>query len=320
MSAEHTSIAPDVSPDGAAALELYARAVVATRHAYRRLALEDPPVSELEKVAEQVTKSAKNPALSVVLALAPAARDDAARAVQAAFVVSRVARGAADHERALVTLALAALLVDAGRARLASASHIDLEVFDKLPDALDLLSPAATATLGVTGARSPLREAASITAFEAAWLERPRLGPLYGGALGPRLAARLVCAARALLSCIAPKSGDAELSPFEALHNLATRPGADVSALALLSNTLGPIPVGTVVELPTGAWAVVGPEAAPDPRRPVLWELVDPRGRASEPGRELALPEAGIVRPIAARKAHFNPAFPLVAGAGRPAK
>lgn len=297
-------LSPERAADGAEALELYASAVVAMRQHQRRFALPQPPLDEIEHLAECIARGAPNPSLSVALVLAHAARDDAARAVGSAFIAVRVARRAADHDRDLVGVALAALLVDAGRARLAAASDLDLDVFSQLPDSLDVLAPAATAALAVSGPRSALRETAAVTAFETAWLERPRLGPLYAGELRPRLLTRVLLATRALLTKVS-----ADKSPLAALHELRE----DAFALRLLADAVGHVPVGTVVELSTGEWGVVGPEPAQDPRRPTVWALVDARGRAAEGPLRLA-PGASVTRAIEPTEARLNAAFPLVAG------
>lgn len=318
MSEEGDSVVPDGVADGALALELYAAAVVATRRCYAALAQANPPMAELEHVAACVARSASNPALAITVALAAAARDDAALAVQSACLAVRVARRASTREQDLTGMALAALLVDSGRVRLATASAIDLDVFSELPDSLNHLAPAATAALAVGGERSPLREAAALTAFEVAWLERPRLGALYQGEHEPRLSSRVLLACRALLMRTAPRTHDAELSPFDALRELASKPGADTVAVRLLADAIGYVPVGTVVELASGAWGVAGPQPAAEPGRPVLFGLVDARGAI--PGRPSELGEREIVRVITPKRAHFNPAFPLVAARSPAAK
>lgn len=318
MSEERDSVLPDGAADGALALELYASAVVATRRCYAALARANPPLAELEHVAACIARSASNPALTITLALAAAARDDAARAVQSACLAVRVARAASTREQDLTGIALAALLVDSGRVRLANASSIDLDVFSELPDSLNHLAPAATAALGVGGERSPLRETAALTAFEVAWLERPRLGALYQGERSPRLSSRVLLACRALLMRTAPMTRDAELSPFDALLELASKPGADTVALRLLADAIGYVPVGTVVELASGAWGVAGPRPAAEPGRPVLFALVDAQGAIPDPPSELE--EHEIVRVITPKEAHFNPAFPLVAARSPAAK
>jgi hypothetical protein len=60
-------------------------------------------------------------------------------------------------------------------------------VFRELPDSLDALVPASSAALGIASATSRAMEGSAATAFEVAWLERPRLGLLYAGQLPPRI-------------------------------------------------------------------------------------------------------------------------------------
>ncbi|MBI3204999.1 MAG: hypothetical protein HYZ29_25910 [Myxococcales bacterium] len=288
--------------DAALAIELYASSVVATRHCFGRMGDPEPPLGELDHVGECIAQAAANPTLGIALALAPSESDDASRAVQSALIAARVAHLNGASTDGVSTAALSALYVDAGRARLASASSLDLSVFSELPDSLDHLAPAATVAAAITGARPPLRQWAALTAFEVAWLERPRLGALYHDALAPRLMTRVLLACRALLTRVAPRSRDVGVSPLSALHELCSSPSADRVALALLVQAVGHIPVGTVVEVTGGHWAVVGPEVSPDPRRPQL------RGLDAE---SLA-PDATIVRVIEPTSARCGVAFALV--------
>jgi hypothetical protein len=287
--------------DATLAFELYASAVVATRHCFARLAEHEPPLAELDHVAGCIARMAHDPALTIAVPLAAAANDDPSRAVQCAFIAARVAQRAGATETATVGAVLAALLVDSGRARLASGTDIDLNVFSELPDSLDVLAPAATVALAITGAKSELRQWAALSAFEVAWLERPRLGELYQGELSPRLLSRIIVACRALLVRVSPKTRDEALSPFTALRQLCSEPGADHVALGLLARAIGAIPVGTVVELTSRDQGVVGPEPNQDPKRPALRTL---GGQALE--------GPSIVRVVEPEGDHPSAAFALL--------
>lgn len=287
--------------DAALALELYAGAVVATQRCYARLVEHEPPLDELDRVAQCIAHAAHDPGLAIAVPLAAASNDDPSRAVQCAFVAARVAHRAGASESAIVAAALSALLVDAGRARLASGASIDLDVFNELPDSLDALAPAATVALAIAGARSQHRQWAALTAFEVAWLERPRLGVLYQAALPPRLLSRAIVACRALFARILPKARGEAASPFAAFHQLCTQPEPDRVALGLLADAIGTVPVGTVVEVSSGEWAVVAPEPQRDPTCPALRTLA---------GEVLDGPT--IVRVIEPRGAHSSAVFALV--------
>ncbi|MCC6668136.1 MAG: hypothetical protein IT375_30605 [Polyangiaceae bacterium] len=293
--------------DAALAIELYASSVVAARHCYGRMGEHVPPLDELDHVGECIVHASDDPTLAIALALAPSESDDASRAVQSAFIAARVAHAAGASADDRTAAVLAALYVDAGRARLASASSLDLSVFSELPDSLDHLAPAATVAAAITGTRPTLRQWAALTAFEVAWLERPRLGPLYRGELAPRLMARVLVACRALLSRVAPRTHDVGVSPFSALRALCTQPEADRVALGLLASAVGHLPVGTVVEVTGGHWAVVGPDVSPDPKRPRLRGL---------DGASLDAESPSIVRVIEPKSARFSVAFALANPAG----
>ncbi len=303
----------DTFVDGALLAESFAGAVAVTRHLYDQLGSSEPPLQTLIHVASGIARGANNLAYPSVVAFSSVGRDDAARAVQSAFLAVAVARALDDSPAVLAGIALAALLVDAGRARLARESSIDLEVFRELPDSLDLLCPAATAALGVQHSPSALCEAASLMAFEAAWLERPRLGRLHRGKLPPLLSSRILRACRALLERIAPRKNEDTATPLDALAHLARDLESDPAAFALLRNVIGSVPVGTVVELESGEWGVVGPEASCQPGQPVLHLVVDSKGQVAEQPELLDLDgiPVRIVRAIEARDVHFNVARAL---------
>lgn len=315
MSDERPARAPELPPDGPRVLRDYATLVVEMREHYARMTELAPPLAELSVIAQRIADAAVNPACLCVLAFAHTARDDAARAVQSAMLSARVARKAGARDSDLVSLTLAALLVDAGRQRLAHGAGIDLQVFSQLPDALDALAPAATAALGVGSARSTLLEAATLTAFETAWLERPRLGPLYSGSLAPRLSSRVVLTCRALLGRIAPTQRDDDLSPRSALRWLLGEAQADWAVLGLLVKAIGLVPAGTLLALSDGQWAIVGTQPEKLPGRPVCHGLVDTRGRAHlrPPLLDLAADSSlAISRVIEPKEAKFNAAWALV--------
>jgi hypothetical protein len=238
-------------------------------------------------------------ALANVLATGP--RDDASRGVQSAMLCIAAAEPLVRDARTLRHLALAALLVDAGRARLAGVANLDLSVFQRLPDALDALAPASSAALGLVGWNGAPTIDWAVTAFEVAWLERPHLGPLYEDELEPRFGTRLLRTVRAFLERIAPRGGAEPLSPLEALASL----DGDRRARALLAAAVGRPPTGTLFELETGQWAVMCP---PDERR-LARVLTDEKGRALQEAVWTELGQSGGANPtrlIAPADARFN--------------
>lgn len=269
---------------------------------------EKTSLEPLERIAQSIAATSANSVLPAIVTLASSARDDAARAVQSACLSVAAARRHVRNPRALRRLALAALLVDSGRARLAGSASVDLDVFHDLPDELEALVPACSAALALSSARSPSLESASATAFEVAWLERPRLGPLYAGELEARLSSRLVFVVRRFLARMSPRGADATASPFDALRALVAEDGADLTALGILVDAIGILPVGTVVEVDSGEWAVVSPSQTPTPPdRPVMRFLTDRNGSAHDhaPLVRRANPVT-IVRAIPAAETRFN--------------
>jgi hypothetical protein len=290
--------------EGEIAFSLYGSAVAVTTWYFEALSGgETPSLAALERAAQSLAAASANAAFAGVLTLASTARDDASRAVQSAMLALAAARRITRDPRALRRLALAALLVDSGRARLAGLESIDLSVFRDLPDALDALAPASSAALGVVSSTSPAMEGSAETAFEVAWLERPRLGPLYGGQLEPRFSSRLLRATRALFDEIAPRTTTGSVSPFEALRRLVQRSKKDDSVNRLLVEVIGVIPTGTIVELSSGEWAAV----APLPDRPRVRLLTTPDGSALERAPLVELgPDTRVIRVIEPAEARIN--------------
>jgi hypothetical protein len=303
------------STESAIAIELYITAVAITKRHFDALGQGRSPGAEfLEQTARALSASASNASFSLAVPLAGSGREDAARAVQSAMLAVLAARRTTRDPRALRRIALAALFVDAGKASLAGREQVDLGVFRQLPDALDRRVPIENVMLGVAPHASPVLESAAIVAFETAWLERPQLGPLYAGRIEPRRATRLLFAARQFLELCAPRAHDDPLAPFEALKLLAGRREHDGTALRLLTDAVGLIPVGSVVELSSGQWAAVAPPAAPQAERPKVRILTDAQGRAADrpalldlggsPDSKEVLPR--ILRVLGPREARFN--------------
>jgi hypothetical protein len=311
--------------ESGAALDLYVSALAVTKQHFDALARgELPRLSALERTAQALAASAANAAYALAIPLSASGRDDASRAVQAAMLALSVARRTTRNPRALRRIALAALLVDAGRARIAGREGLDLGMFRLLPDNLDAEVPTESAALGMSEGASQVVEAAAVTAFETAWLERPRLGRLYAGRVEPRMSTRLLFAVRSFLEHCSPRASDEPQTPFEALRRLVARGGEEAPVLRLLADAVGLVPVGSVVELSSGQWAIVAPPAAAEPERPRVRVLTDLAGRALERPPLLDLgapPESGkalprVVRVVPAREARFNLTQAFFGGGG----
>lgn len=317
------STAPSMPPgdslnvDGV--LGLYACAITTVGTFYEGVARgQVPSIVPIKRVAERLASATASgsPLMKAIVTLAAARRDLPARAVQSAVLSLLVAREVSDNRATLSRLAEAAMMVDTGSVLLARSTS------GSLPDRLQGAVPGNTAAvcLAASGTTTDLAQVRTTTAFEAAWLERTtELGPLKSSATGPLLGARLVVMVRALLSRLAPPGGEPGLSPPDALHGVAQLPGADPVLIRLLVAAIGAVPVGTVVELDTGEWAVVAAPPA-DPTRldePRVRVVTDTKGRAREQLVELDLAVGprgslpSIQRIVPPARARFNVAAAL---------
>jgi hypothetical protein len=293
-------------------LETYAATLVLVRHSLAQAAAGvAPDFGPLDSAARRIADSAT--VLLPLMTLAASRDDDAARAVLTAVVAAASARAAGADEAARTAIAHAALHMDVGRASLAGASNIDLSVFQDLPDALEALVPAANAAMAFASPKSDGARLATLT-YEATWLERvERLGELYEGAPMPLIAGRLLALAHAFVERVAPRSGRDRRSPADAMYELLGLVDADAALLAAMVRALGPIPVGSPVELEDGSWAVV---SAPAPwqraLRPEVLVLTSPEGQAlqSPEARDLGADPGGpkVRRRLSPAEARFNPA------------
>lgn len=244
--------------------------------------------------------------------------DDAGRSVIAASVVAAMARRAELRPRQLLAATEAALIADTGKAWLSATAGIDLSVFEGLPDELEALAPAAVAALALI--ESQPDDLVPWIAFEALWLEREsQLGPVYDGAHHALATARMLAVARSWVLSIAPRDKRDRCSPALALQALTLDPRHDPGAVALLLATLGPLPIGTVVELSDGRWAIVsqrGPDEAP--ASPRVRPLTDARGQAATEPEDIDITDDSdgprLRRVIEPGEARFNVARAFFGG------
>lgn len=284
--------------EGEAAARIITASVAITERVYEHLRTaptdEQTSLEPLERMAQSIASIAANGVLPAVVTLAATGNDIATRAVQSACLAVAAARRHVRDPRALRRLALAALLVDAGSV--------------KLGEGPDEQVPACNASLALTSAGSPALASAATTAFEVAWLERPHLGRLYDGALEPRLSSRILLVVRRFLSRISPSNDDAPASPFEALRALLAEDDADRPALGILVDAVGVLPVGTVVQLGSGEWAIVAPSATKTPvDHPPLRYLTDEKGAAHPRCPLVERPKhVRMTRALSGKETRFN--------------
>jgi hypothetical protein len=300
-------------------LRLYASALVVMRRFFDGIAAGTPVLPHrVKRIAQAfitLAESGDSAGLLGLTTLANAHRDDAGRAVQSAILAIAVGRQITADRVTLARLAMAALLADVGYVRLLGPAGRDRLV--KLSEDDDAAVPAIAGAISIStggvNAQSALR---TVVLYEATSLEREaELGPLYGGQMSALVQAKILYLVRNVLDRLAPRDTSRSLSVLEALQIVAHVPTIDRTLLRMLVEAVGLTPIGSVVELETGEWAVViGPSARADAHdRPRVRVVMDRRGNVLEPPQEVDLgqPPAGQVLPQIARivepaEARFN--------------
>jgi curved DNA-binding protein CbpA len=291
----------------------YASAIVIMRRFFEELrrGKYDLP-QRVKRVAQRLVdlSSGETPAFLGVTAARNANHDQAGRAVNTAILSLAMARQITSDIVMLARIAMAALLYDAGRARIAGVvGEGGPAVMPQLSEQQANDSPAATAVvltaLGRVNEPGVMR---TVMAYEAHWVKRrASLGALYRGLRQPSLQARIVAVAQTFNDMLTPSPGVVPPSADEAIARIekdATEP-ADRTALRLLVGALGLFPTGTLVELSTGEVAVVvqtpqHPSLYSQPRvrvvlddkggavqRPVEIDLTQQRRRPGDPLRHV---------------------------------
>jgi hypothetical protein len=280
----------------------YASAVVVMRRLMEDLLRGEAEMPRrIKRVAQAlVDLSAGNtPAFLGVTAVRNANHDDAGRAVNTAILAVAMARRLTDDRATLTRIGMAALLLDAGRPRalraLRGGDDDPAALPAVLPDSSERGLPAgAAAVLTSLGRINEPTVIRSVIAYEALWSRRtPLLGALYRGLRPPTLHARVVAVARAYNDLLTPEPGSPPRTPAEALLRLeeelgASKDRADKTVLRLLMATVGLLPPGTLVQLASGASAVVLPGDAAQLR---LRVLVEADGALPDTPRELTAGE-----------------------------
>jgi hypothetical protein len=240
-------------------LRAYASALVVLRQFYERMAQGKTVLPHrVKRVAQRLVSLAESDegALLAMTTLANAHRDEAGRAVQAAMLCIVVARRLTTNRNALSQLAMAALMSDVGRVRIAGSSG---ERFVQLSEDVEKVVPALTSSLCIsTGGVNVQNALRTVSAYEATYMERaPLLGPLYKRAMSPMIQSKILFVVRQLLERLAPRDTARALSPLDALAALANQPQIDELVYKLLVQAVGVMPTGTVVEFETGEWGIV---------------------------------------------------------------
>lgn len=309
-------------------LRLYASALVVLRAYFDGIAQGNNPAPvRLKRVAQRLVGLAEtgDPALLGMTTMANAHRDVAGRALQSAILVITIGRQITHDRVTLSHLAMAALLADVGRARLAGEQKAG-QLVALTPDQERDLPAASSAICIANSGVSALSAERAVVIYETNWAEQQdKLGPVYNKRLPTTVQSRLLRMVRALLDELAPRDTSAPRSPIDALHNVLQRPGIDKVMRRILVAAIGLIPTGSVVEFQTGQWGVVvgpsqNPKAINQPRvriitdasgnpmdKPVEYDL----GRPT-PGR--AFP--AIVNIIDPARVNVNSTAAFMTGAG----
>jgi hypothetical protein len=304
-------------PQMEVALRAYASALVVLRQFYERMAQGKTVLPHrVKRVAQRMVTLAESNegALLTMTTLANAHRDEAGRAVQAAMLSIIIARRLTTNRNALAQLAMAALMSDVGRVRIAGSSG---ERFVQLSDDVERVVPALTSSLCIaTGGVNVQNALRTVSAYEATYMERSSLlGPLYKRAMSPMFQSKILFFVRQLLERMAPRDTARGLSPLDALASLAGQPNIDDLVYKLLIQAIGVMPTGTVVEFETGEWGiVVGPSTNKAAlARPRVKLITDRAGQVFAKPKEIDLgaPSQGrrfprITGVIEPTKARFN--------------
>jgi hypothetical protein len=304
-------------PDMEKTLRAYASALVVLREFYERMAQGKTVLPHrVKRVAQRMVSMAETDegALLAMTTLANAHRDEAGRAVQAAILSIIVARKLTQQRNALSQLAMAALMADIGRVRIAGSSG---EKFVQLSDDVERVVPALTSSLCIsTGGVNVQNALRTVSAYEATYLERyALLGPIYKRAMSPMIQSKILYVVRQLLERLAPRDITRAMSPLDALASLSGQPNVDELVYKLVIQALGVMPTGTVVEFETGEWGiVVGPSINRAAlARPRVKLITDRAGQVFAKPKEIDLgaPSQGrrfprITGVIEPTKARFN--------------
>jgi hypothetical protein len=247
------------------ALRAYASALVVMRQFFDKMAKGKTVLPHrVKRISQRLVALAESDegSLLAMSTLANAHRDEAGRAVQSAILTVAVARRLMSDRIVLSQLAMAALMADVGRVRIAGTTST--ERFVQLSDEVERAVPSVTSALCIsTGGVNVQNALRTVTTYESTFMERQALlGPIYRRQMAPLIQSKILHVVRALLELLAPRDTTRALSPLDALAAVSRLPNIDETIFKLLVQALGVMPTGTVVEFETGEWGiVVGPSS-----------------------------------------------------------
>lgn len=264
---------------------IYSQAVVALRRLFDELlAGRYVMPARLKRMALEIVTLAQsqNPFLVGVTEAKHASHDEAACAVNAAFLTAAMAREiGADPERAL-EMVLSALLYDVAVPRMRARAVEQTGRSDEAPETDTELPAGTAATLATFVGLEERSMPRAVVAFESQWTRfTGSLGALYQGTQPMTLQARIVSVAhewarlRAIKGAMRPRTIDDAVA---ALLEDRQDP-SDLAVVRLLVATLRFFPVGTVVDLASGEIAEVVSAQEIGNGAPVVRVTVDPKGQ-----------------------------------------
>jgi hypothetical protein len=300
------------------ALRAYASGLVVMRQFFDKIARGKTVLPHrVKRIAQRFVALAEDneTGLLSMLTLANAHRDEAGRAVQTAILCLVVSRKLTNDRTVLAQIAMAGLLADMGRVRVAGNKN---DTYVQLGDDAERAVPALTSALCIASGGVNVQNALrTVTTFEATQLERQALlGPIYKRQMAPLIQSKILHIVRALLDRMAPRDTARALSALDALAAVSQLPTVDSTLFKLLVQALGVLPTGTVVEFETGEWGiVVGPsQNRAAVARPRIKLITDRSGQVFAKPKEIDLgtPSKGgarfprIVGIIEPSRARFN--------------
>jgi hypothetical protein len=311
------------------ALRAYASGLVVMRQFFDKVAKGKTVLPHrVKRIAQRLVALAEGDesCLLSMLTLANAHRDEAGRAVQTAILALVVARKLTTDRTILAQIAMAGLIADLGRVRMAGGKN---DTYVQLSDDAERVIPALTSALCIASGGVNVQNALrTVSTFEATALERQALlGALYKRQMAPLIQSKILHIVRALLELMAPRDTSRAMSALDALAAVSRLPTVDETLFKLVVQALGVMPTGTVVEFETGEWGiVVGPSAnRAAVARPRIKLVTDRSGQVFAKPKEidLGVPSKGarfprIVGIIEPSRARFNVTAVLLEGVRAP--
>ena len=284
------------------AARCYAKAVVVMRRLFEEIQHSRHVLPVRVRRASQQLVDVSSSAAAELLAMAVlhnARGDDASRAVNTAILAELITRELGGDPRLLGRIAMAAMLCDVGKPRVAGVDPTGEARFGgimpRLGEEQYAELPAATAAMmTLLGGVSDVGMTQTAMVYEALHLQHAdRLEPAYGGLRHPTVAGRIIAMARRFTELNADADVDPPRTPAEIMTilQLGAVDPLDLGVFRALASVLHIYPTGALVELSSHQIAQVlcSPTDPAAFARPVVGVLVDANGQRLARPRELHL-------------------------------